>query len=184
MMKKIIDDHELPQSFSAEDIMELVQGKANLVVHPDIAHYQDIDELLGKNSACIILYVTREGEKPNSLYGHWCCIFRNTTNGMLTYFDPYGCDIDETVAFMEPEVISEFGQVPELTNLLDRSPSEPIDINQHDFQRHKKGVSTCGRHTGLRLQFRNLNNDEYASMIKPISVDDDELVTLMTSFIK
>jgi hypothetical protein len=183
-MQEIIDRFEIPISFSAENILTLVQHEANLVTHPEIARYRTVDDLLGKWGACIILYITREGDTPHSIYGHWCAIFRNTSNGMLTYFDPYGKPIDSTILYMSPKVIQEFGQVPELIHLLERSPSEPIDINKYDMQIRERGVSTCGRHTGLRIQFRHMNNAEYARCMRPFKgLTTDELATLMTCFI-
>ena len=183
-MQQLIDNYEIPRSFSSADILKLVENQANLVTHPEIAKYHNINHLLGPYNACIILYITREGSQRGSLYGHWCCIFRNINNGILTYFDPYGRPIDAAVNFMTNQMVREFGRVPELTLLLQRSPPELIDVNKYDLQIHRKGISTCGRHTGMRLQFRQLNNAEYAALMSPTKkLVPDEVVTLMTSFI-
>src|SRR5665648_14336 len=99
------------EPFSDRDIMKAVDGKANLVLYPDIAKYKTIDALLGKHKACIILYIT--SDDPHNVFGHWVTIFKSGPK-TLTFFDSYAYIFDSQLAF------SKIPMPPYLTDLLER----------------------------------------------------------------
>lgn len=175
-MNKILSIVER-QPFSAQELLQLVDNKSNLVIYPELANYRSIDELLGKYGACIILYVTKSG--PSETYGHWTCIFR-VNKYTLEFFDPYAYYPDSQLKFTDKKY------PPFLTELI-MSSSYNVIYNIYELQdRKNKSMSTCGRHCGMRLNFRVLPIKQYAKMMLSVTkgLDPDDLVTLMTAYIK
>jgi hypothetical protein len=163
--------------FSEKELMRLVDHKANLVLYPDIAKYSTVDSLLGPHGACIILYITDINKRFDSISGHWTCLFKiNKTT--LEWFDPYAMLFDNEMDF------SKYKYPPYLTKLLEKSDYNII-YNTHQLQRANYNISTCGRHVGMRLQFRSLSLPQYARMLESVpGLTPDNIVTLMTAFIK
>ena len=161
-------------SLSNEEMMKLVNNRANLVQYPELSKYNNIDQLLQPYGACIILYLTRKN------YGHWTCVFK-VDNNTIEHFDPYGLYIDEELNFnMDPYFRKVSGQdFPHLSFLLYNSPYN-LSFNQYKFQQKIKDVSTCGRHTGMRLILRNLNLNDYKKLICSTKYTPDEVVTIIT----
>ena len=171
---KVIEDYP----FSEKEIMKLAEGKANLVLYPDLKKYKTIDEVLGRHKAAILLYVTQES--PDSIFGHWTTIFKIKPN-TLEFFDSYGFPPDYQLNF------SDLKYPPYLTRLLEKSKYNII-YNTHILQdRSNKNMSTCGRHVGLRLHFRQLPIQQYCKMLesaRAIKPTADDIVTLMSAFVK
>jgi len=164
-------------SLSNTEVMHLIDGKANLIQYPQLVNVTNIDQILEPYGACIILFLTKQN------YGHWTCVFK-VNNNTIEYFDPYGLFIDEALDFNKDNYfrIENNQNYAHLTYLLYHSKYE-ITYNQYKFQSKKKGVSTCGRHTAMRLIMRNLSLDEYKKYITSFNIDPDELVTLLTIFV-
>lgn len=193
-MQQIIRKHIMTKALSDKEILQLVQGRARLITHDEIAKFKNIDDLLGGHHACIILYCTAI-RPDNSVYGHWCCVFRaewDPTGKTISYFDPYGEPPDVTLEFMSDEAIKEFGNENILSQLLIRS-AEPVKkggngycivYNTCPLQAHKKGDAICGRLTGLRLQSRQVDGNTFAKYMKSYpGLSSDDLTCLLTAFI-
>lgn len=161
------------QPFSEHEIMTLVDGKANLVLYPDIRKYRSIDDLLGPFGAVIILYIT--GHRGSTTFGHWTCLFR-INNNTLEWFDPYGMKPDQEL-YISKEKYPFY-----LSNLLKQSHYNII-YSKHRLQSTKNmNISTCGRFVGLRLQLRNIPIKEFAHMLHSVrGLTPDNVVTLMTA---
>jgi|WetSurMetagenome_2_1015567.scaffolds.fasta_scaffold09542_4 hypothetical protein len=166
---------------SDKQVMKLVNNKANLVLYPDLHKYDNIDDILGKYGACIILFES----KPQ--YGHWCCIFK-VTNKLLEFFNPYGGiydgEPDEGLKYIDPKFREQTNQlIPYLSLLMINSPYE-LSYNEYKFQKMGKGINTCGRHVAVRLQNRKKSLNEYheemESVSKKYGIDFDAIVTLLT----
>jgi hypothetical protein len=166
-------------SFFNIDMEKLVDGKANLISYPMLKKYKTIDQVLGKNKACIILYLTG----PN--YGHWTCIFKTIDKiPTLEWFDPYGYKPDYELTFNAIDKNIELGQdKPYLTNLLLKSKYEII-YNKKRLQILKKNNNVCGRWVGMRLQFKYLPLDKFIDLFtKNKCYSADWMVTALSSFI-
>lgn len=183
-MDKIIHKFVMSQSLNDRDMMKLTEGKARLITHPEIGDYKNIDDLLGPHKACIILYVTKILD-DNSVYGHWCCVFKaEWRNDTISYFDSYGNKPDNTLSHMSDQAISEYGQEPILSHML-LNCGYRVVYNKAKLQKHEKGNAICGRLCSLRLQFKNIDGNEFAYMMTSYkNLSSDELATLLTSFIK
>ena len=164
-------------SLSNVEVMNLIGNKANIIQYPELRFYENIDDILEPYGACIILFLTREN------YGHWTCVFKVDEN-TIEYFDPYGLFIDEALDFKMNEYFryKNHQNFAHLTWLLLNSRYE-ITYNEHKFQQKKKGISTCGRHTAMRLILRELSLEEYKDFIYSFNLNPDKLVTLLTIYI-
>lgn len=161
-------------SLSNQEMIKLVNGKANLIQYPQLKNATSIDDILYPYGACIILYLTRKN------YGHWTCIFK-VNNDTIEHFDPYGLYIDDELNFnMDPyfrKISNE--DKPHLSYLLYNSPYK-LSFNQYQFQKRLKEVATCGRHVAMRLILRHLSLDDYKNLISNTEYSPDEVVTIIT----
>lgn len=164
------------------DIKKILDGKVNVVVYPDIHNFKTIDQLMGPNGACALLYES----KPK--YGHWTAVLKIKNDG-CEYFDPYGGDVDglpdENLKFIPPSFGKKTNQDHTyLINLMVNSPYQ-LSYNQFKFQKHGPNIRTCGRHVVCRIKFKHLSLEEYylflKNMSKELNLDFDEVVTLLTS---
>src|SRR5277367_4048636 len=94
----IVKEHE-NIALSDKQLLNLINGRADIVLYPDLHRYRNLDELLGRFQAAIILYCS----KPR--YGHWCCIFKMNPN-QVEFFDSYGGIVDSQRKFI-PERFKE-----------------------------------------------------------------------------
>lgn len=175
----MIDELRVYEDIALSDgqLLNLIDGKAKLVLYPDLVKYDNIDEVLGNHGACILLFEAR----PN--YGHWTCIHRTGDN--VEFFNPYGGYPDDSLQYIPMHFRKISNQYePYLSKLMYDSPYQ-LSYNEHKFQKHGKDIKTCGRHCALRLIYRNLSLPEYTEMIKMLKsntrLPTDELVTYLTA---
>lgn len=164
-------------ALSDDQLMHLIGGKAKLVLYPQLVDFDNIDQVLGKHKACILLFEA----KPS--YGHWTCLFRNGDN--IEFFNPYGGFPDDSLKSISMSFRKVSNQdIPYLSVLMLESPYK-LFYNEHDFQKHANNIRTCGRHCAVRLIFRELTLNEYDDMIKSMckkmSMSPDEIVSLITA---
>lgn len=171
-------------ALSDSDVLKLVNGKANLVLYPNIHKYRSLDELLQPYGACIVLY------EAMPRYGHWCCIFK-INDKLVEYFNPYGGlnegFPDGSLEYIDPEFRARSKQDhPYLSYLMYNSPYE-LSYNEHKFQKHDMNIKTCGRWCGIRLVFRSLLLEDFKLLIdelkRMLNVTNDEVVTILTMYI-
>jgi len=171
------------------EILDLVDHKANLITYDQIKDYKDLDSLLGKHEACIVLYITKILPEDNSVFGHWCCVFKAPwRDNTYCFFDPYGKIPDYTLKFMSPQARQEYGDEPILSQmLLDKADQGNLIVyNNAPLQHHIVGDAICGRLAGLRLQFRHIDGFQFADLMNTYSkqgIISDDIATIMTSFI-
>lgn len=178
-MNQILKKYE-DIALSNNDIKKLVNGKASIILYPDLIHYKTIDDVLGPHRAAIILFMA----KPK--YGHWCLLFQ-LDEGTLEFFNPYGGFPDDSLEFIPMDFRKKSNQVKTtLSRLMLNSPYE-LTYNEFPFQRHNKDIKTCGRWCSVRLRLRNMSLYQFKDYIDELSnqlrVDPDELVTLMTMYV-
>lgn len=145
--------HFKMRDLSGEEVENLI-GKAP-VDYASLGKYKNLNELLGKENYCVVLYDT-----SSKGVGHYIALTRNEYDGKVRYFDSYGIP--------NPDVELQFTpydeQLPKyLTKLL-----EPYDFesNRVDYQSKKSGVSTCGRFASIACMFRNLSLAQIQELFK------------------
>lgn len=150
-------------------MMKLVDYKANLMTVNDLKNYDNIDDVLGKYGAVILLYEMKKN------YGHWVCLFKISDN-MLFFFDPYGLAPDEQLKF------GKYSK-PYLSRLLEES-KYGLQYNPIDLQKYCKKISTCGKFVAFRLIFRNLDNKDFLSLfLDNKHYDPDFWITTLMAFL-
>lgn len=164
-------------ALSNVDICNLLNKKSNLVLYPNLYKYNNLDQVLGKYGACVILFEAR----PN--YGHWVCIFK-LNNSTIEFFNPYGGYPDDSLDHIPDDFRDKTNQCyPYLSKLILDSPYE-LTYNEFDFQEKKGEIKTCGRHCVVRLSLRNLSLYKYKDLLdklsKKMKLNYDGIVTLLT----
>lgn len=166
-------------ALSDKDVTNIVDGRANIVLYPNLSKMKSIEEALSPYGACFILFLS----EPN--YGHWCCLFKR--GNVLEFFNPYGGYPDDGLKYIPEDFRNESHQnFTYLTKLLVESKYE-LEYNEHKFQKLDKDTKTCGRHCAIRLLFRDLPLEDYYDILKILSkefkMNFDELVTLLTMYV-
>lgn len=144
----------LKQDLSGVEIQKLI-GKPP-VLYSDLVKYKNLSSLLPKSSPyCVILYQNTKYE------GHYVSIFIDA-DGCINFQDSYG---------YSPDVPINEGLLPfdsplkrYLSNLIQKSGRKLIS-NTTDYQSHKKDTSDCGRYACLRILLRDINNDDFKSLL-------------------
>jgi hypothetical protein len=164
-------------ALSDKELMNMVHGKANLLLYPNLHEYKSIDDVLGDYGACFILFAA----KPN--YGHWTLIFRQQP-GLIEFFNSYGGLPDDSLDYISMEyrkVSNQFHTY--LSALMKKSPYE-LSYNEFQFQSKAKDIKTCGRWCGTRLLQRYKTIYEFKDYIdeecEKLDLDPDQLVTLLS----
>ena len=174
-MQKVVDELK-SMNLSGSDLMELMDGKVEIMRQKDLYDYKDIYDAMGENKAVIILY---ESSKD---FGHWCLVFEDDF-GRLEFFDPYGDPPDKQLTYIKPEYLKKSGQVPYLKLLLKNSGKEVI-YNGEQLQKLRKNTNTCGRHCALRLNLRELPLENYVELItSDKNLEPDFWVSVLTGFL-
>lgn len=175
-VKQILKHYE-DVALSDSQVLKLIDGRANLILYPDLHKYNTLDDILEPYGACILLFEA----KPK--YGHWCCIFKVNENE-VEFFNPYGGYPDDSLDFIPLHFRLVSNQLhPYLSILMMNSPYE-LSYNEHKFQKLNKNIKTCGRWCAIRLVLRKLSLDDFTYVIKKLKqkmkITSDELVTLLT----
>jgi len=169
-IKSLIDEYK-NIALSDTDLLTLMDGKANVVVYPDIHKYRSIDRLLGNYGVCFILYEW----KPH--YGHWCCLIRH--GNLIEFFDPYGNWPDSCLEDVPEPYRTESNQLkPYLTNLMIKCDYD-LSYNEFQFQKLDEEVKDCGRWCCVRALLKELPLKDFKDLF--FNEAGDDLVTVLTS---
>lgn len=163
-------------ALSNHDLIKLLDGKANIVIYPQLINYNSIDEVLGQHGACFLLFEA----KPK--YGHWVCLMKR--GNVIEFYNPYGGYPDDSLKSIPKDFRKKSGQQhPLLSLLLLNSPYE-LEFNEFQFQKKSRDVKTCGRHSTVRLLLKDLNIYEYKEFLDELcretGLNYDKLVTYLT----
>jgi len=161
---------------STDDIIKGMEGKAKVVIYPDLARVESLNQLFEPYNQIILLYLTAP------TYGHYVCLWRE--RDIVYYFDSYGGAIDHPLEYNTHQKNISLGQgQPFLTNLLRRERPR-VCVNTYGLQKEAKGDSECGRYCILRLQMKMISNQAFRDLLTSDNHHDaDYYVCLMTSWI-
>lgn len=157
-------------ALNGNQILDLLDHKANLVQYREVENYRTIEQLLGPHKKCVLLYHTSED------FGHWVCLYQ--VGKTIYFFDSYGVMIDDQLKFLPKNLREDMNSSHRyLTNLLYRS-KKMIEYNQHELQKHSPLIQTCGRWCVNRLRYPDISIDDYYKMFKDASSEMpmDELI--------
>jgi hypothetical protein len=167
----------MDKSLSDTEIDKLCNYKVNIITYPDLATYDNIDDLLEPYGNLVILYETKKG------YGHWVALMK-MDNNTLEFFDPYGGKPDDQLKFIPEHFRIENNEYhTHLIYLLLKSRYK-ITYNEHKLQKFLEDINTCGRWVCLRILFKNMSLKDFNKMVRSFpDFTPDELVTYLTSFV-
>lgn len=165
-------------SLSNHDIFNILDGKFNLVLYPNLYKYRSIDEVLGPYGACVLLVEAKKG------YGHWVCLWK-LNNYTLSFFNSYGGYPDDALDSVSRQfAMMNHEDKPYLSHLMDISPYE-LTYNEYAYQQKGSDIRTCGRHVCVRLICRTMDDDYYHNYItffcNKFGINADEFVTILTT---
>jgi hypothetical protein len=130
------------QDLTGQDIFDLT-GKQP-VIYSELKNYSSLKQLLGSENFCVILYQT-----SSKTTGHWVAVMCNEKTNDIVYFDSYGIHYDGEIQkgadYDKP--------LPRYLTQLIEGDGRPIKVNQTDFQKWSKGISTCGRWSSIAVKF-------------------------------
>lgn len=158
------------------DLTKMLDGEANIILYPNLANFNSVDEILGPYGACIILF------ESQPRYGHWVCLMRR--DNTIEFFNPYGGLPDASLQKIPLEYRIESGQdYPLLTLILYHSPYD-VEYNEFKFQRHGQNIRTCGRWCVVRLLLKDLDIYQFKDFIDAgktdLGLNGDQFVSLLT----
>lgn len=165
---------EIP--LNGRQVLELVDGKANVVLYRDLCNMNNIDEVLGPFQAAFILF------EFTDKMGHWVSLYRNgdTVSFFNSYGDPKGYP-DDTLSVIDEEYRKESCQkFPMLSELLLNSPYK-LQYNDVKLQKYGRTIMTCGRWCALFIMMRNQHIDVFSKIFK--SDVGDDIVTILTMWV-
>jgi len=173
-------DSGVDKSLTGDQVQKVAGESIRTMTYPDVHKYATIQDLLGPDEAVIMLYLTHER------YGHWIAIFkrRDKRDGkaVIEFFDPYGIFPDRELAFTDKTFKKNHNMDhPYILKLL-HDYEGPVEYNHYKFQKRQPGVSTCGRHVGMRLLLRDMSLDQYWNFLNRVSKSSKvkDLDTLIT----
>lgn len=164
-------------ALSDKDLANLLDHENKLVMYPDLIKYNNIDDVLGPNGMCTLLFESRKN------YGHWCCLWK-LNDDTVSFFNSYEGLPDDTLDYINKNFADISNQnYPYLSRLLYSCPYK-LTYNQYPYQEKGKQIKTCGRHVVVRLWCRDLSDKQYHSYVKyfckQYHLNADEFVTLLT----
>ena len=165
LIKKFVH-HNLSDS----NIQKLTDYKYNIVLYQNIPKYKTLNKLLGKNNGVVILYETEQN------IGHWICMWLDIIRNVIMYFDSYGFKPDGEAKFA-PFTVNYLA--PYLSQILQKDGRD-IDYNHYRLQKWSSKVNTCGRWVAIRLQFKNLNHEQFHKLFTNNKLDNDIIITYLT----
>lgn len=161
---------------TGKDLLDGCDGKAKIILYPDLYKYKNLEELLAPHGAIFLLY---EYER---FIGHWCLIFKQ--GNTIEHFDSYNYKPDQEFEFI-PEYFREVNNMlyPQLTKMLYDSGKD-IHYNNFKLQSEGANIATCGRHVLNRLKYKEMDIDDYYKMMnfikKKTGLTFDEIVYELT----
>lgn len=176
-MDNIIKDAER-FDLSGADIHRITDGKCNIIQYSDLERVNNLEEILSPHGAVMILYTTKKN------FGHWVCLFKINNNKLLEFFDPYGLKIDEELQITNDLHLRDHNGIitPHLSALVN-SGGYRVLSNTYQIQEFLEHTNTCGRHTGMRVRFRDTPLKKYIKLMTTNKYNADWMVSAMTLMI-
>ena len=138
-MDRIIDEIE-KVDLTGEDLINICEGKVEVIPYHELVEYDSIEKLLDKYGAVILLYETKKN------FGHYTALLYDM-NGDLEFFDSYGLKPDEELNY------ATYDDTPYLSNLL-KKYNKKYSVNTVKLQKFVRDINTCGRWTTTRIRLR------------------------------
>lgn len=158
---------------SGEQVMRLVDDRANLVMYKDLHQYDNIDDIIGPHGAAYIFFEFEPG------MGHWTCLcLRGKT---LYFFNSYAGYPDDSLKHIDKrfrnKTNQDFGYLSKLLSECNYN----LGYNEFRFQGAGRNVMTCGRWCALFILMKDIPLAKFAKMFK--NKYGDDIVTVLTMWV-
>src|ERR1700679_3286027 len=159
------------EALSDKQILDLFNGKANVISYDQIHNHRSIKSLLHPYGFCIVLYIWKDNP---SMSGHWIAI--KTHGDKILFFDSLGNDDEELLEHVGKRIaVRNHEDYPYLQNLMNESRYE-IEYNPKQIQQSDSAV--CGRYSCYFV--RNMHNyksfQSFLSQFGSNKKENDELI--------
>ena len=122
--------------------MKHILGDCKIITYPDLAKYNNLEELLPKPYDFVIILLL---ESPQS--GHWCALLRYSS--VFEWFDSYGFPVDyDLTHWLTPLQRLKLGESKKYLSYLLQGRN--YIYNKVKYQQMKPNINTCGSHVAYR----------------------------------
>lgn len=157
-----------------DDIRKILGNDIKIITYPMLGKMKNIDEAFDRKGRCIMLYLTHDEHS-----GHWVCMLNKGDN--IEYFDPYGDAPEEALDNVpRPKLQALDEDYPYLTQLF-RKSGKKITYNHHAFQKEKRNINTCGRHSVVRCLYAPYSLAKYKKIMDATGMSPDNFVSALTA---
>lgn len=159
------------------DIRHFVGHRVPIALYENVAHADDIEDVMGGESASALMYEFHKDAQ--NIRGHWTALLDHGSH--LEFFDPGGFAPDAELQYASAAVkaAAHEGQ-PYLVNLI-RASGKPLVYNHRPLQASVVTLSTCGRHVAVRLAHAHQTLDAYTQWLEAQGNPDDVVVRITYS---
>lgn len=158
------------KSLTGTEVIKLIPWDVGMIIYPQIQEFETIDDLLGENGCCFLLFET---ERDNGMHiGHWTCLVKSVddeNNSSINFYDSYGFKPDDQKKRINKDFMDMIDMRDNfLTELLYKATNEFDDVVEYNEKRQqgmKKGINTCGRWACLRILMKDISMNEFQKFI-------------------
>jgi len=159
---------------SDADIRKILGRDIKIITYPDLGKMSSIDEAFDAKGRSIMLYLTE-----NDTTGHWVCMLNK--GDRIEFFDPYGEAPEQALESVPEENREALGEDEPLLTRLFKASGKKIYYNTYPFQKEKKDVNTCGRHSVVRCLYAPYSLEKYKKVMDSSGMTPDNFVSALTA---
>ena len=159
---------------SDADIRKILGRDIKIITYPDLGKMSSIEEAFDAKGRCIMLYLTE-----NDTTGHWVCMLNK--GDRIEFFDPYGDPPEQALESVPEENREALGEDEPLLTRLFRASGKAIYYNTYPFQKEKRDVNTCGRHSVVRCLYAPYSLEKYKKVMDSSGMTPDNFVSALTA---
>jgi len=157
---------------SDDDIRKILGKGIKIITYSDLAHCKKLP--FDRQGRLIMLYQTFSATS-----GHWVCLLNKPDH--IEFFDPYGDKPEEPLKTVPQDEKEEYGvDEPYLTKLL-RASGKKVIYNTYPFQKERRDVNTCGRHSVVRCLYAPYSLAKYKKVMDSSGMSPDNFVSALTA---
>jgi hypothetical protein len=172
----------MKQSLSDDDIFNFFDNKVRIIKYSELQDINHIDDIIKPFGFCIILF-----ELLDINNGHWTLLQKCYKNKKpyILFFDSYG---------YKPENELNYAVSNKLLDITDQDRgyllrllyNQPLDVhyNQYRLQKIQTNINTCGKYCCVKGCFPDVNEDEFAELLRSTNYTPDELICLLYEKLK
>ena len=148
--------NEINRPLSLTEIKKKIP-EINIIQYANLNKFKNIDEVIGKNGGCIILYMT------GPTFGHWVLLMKRNKN-TLEFFDAYGITIDDELNFSNFHQGVQTPSLHYLTRMIINSEYTNVICSSTQLQVQNNNIQTCGRWLIVRWMLKHMDIDSFINL--------------------